>query len=299
MYNSNFALLTRALQTLLAQNVLANVPGLQISTAVPGRDFQTRLGQNSAPVLNLYLTGIRQDLSRRMSDPGALLRAGDNKSGATDAFPRVIALTYMVTAWSSEGVSDAEMQQDLLYRVLQGMTNYPELPEAIAKQAGLDTNGFPVQLDMLHERDGGIRSGDYWSALGTPPRPLLELTALIPIQEGSPATLPLIRELGYDAHPLQDAPPPTPPAQNPQISGIVSAPFPPNLLQLQLRGMETGHRSAWIRPDAQGRFSVNSLPDDDYMIRLAPDDKTLAKKWWGPLLADVLNDGETVKVTWG
>ena len=299
MYNSNFALLTRALKQLLAERLLANLPDVHISTAIPGQQFQQELKSRTAPVINLYLTGIRQDLSRRQSDPGALIRAADNKSGATDFYPRIIALTYMITAWSSEHEDDAQIQQDLLYRILQGMTNYPALPDELAKAVQLDSNGYPVQLDMLHERDGSIRSGDYWSAMGTPPRPLLELTALIPIQEGSPATLPLIRELGYDAHPLQPDTPPTPPVQNAQISGSVSAPFPPELLQLQFRGMESGHRSPWLRPDAKGHFSVSGLPEDDYMIRLTPDDKALPKKWWGVVAVEAPGAQAALRVVYG
>ncbi|MCD4483322.1 hypothetical protein LQR31_02395 [Chromobacterium vaccinii] len=134
---------------------------------------------------------------------------------------------------------------------------------------------------MLHERDGSIRSGDYWQALGTPSRPLLELTALISIPEGSPTEVDLVTQIGYDAHPAWDPAAPAPASYKPQISGTVTAPFPPNQLQLQLRGMDTGTRSAWIRPSADGHFALSGLPEDDYMIRLTPDDLSRGKKWWG------------------
>lgn len=290
MYNSNFALLTQALTRLMRERIFANLPQVQLSTEVPDADFRQKLGND--PVLNLYLSGVRQDLSRRMSDPGQLVRGGDAKTGTPDPFPRIIALSYMVTAWSRAGADHALVEQDLLYRVLQGMSNYPDLPDDIARQLKLDTHGYPVQLDLLHEREGGVRSGDYWSALGTPPRPLLELTALIPIQEGSPPTLPLIQGMDYDAHPHWD-PTTAPPPPRPQISGTVTAPFPPNQLQLQFRGMETGYRSALIRPAADGHFEISGLPEDDYMVRLIPDDKARPKKWWGPVV------GEMVGVVYG
>lgn len=159
-----------------------------------------------------------------------------------------------------------------------GRVSYPTAPPQAAQ---LDTNGYPVQLDMLRERDGGIRSGDYWQALSTPPRPLLELTALIPIPDGSPTEVDLITQIGSDAHPSWDPAASAPAALRPQISGTVTAPFPPNQLQLQFRGMETGTCSAWIRPSADGRFALSGLPDDDYMIRLTPDDLSRGKRWWG------------------
>ncbi|KMN50498.1 hypothetical protein VL04_02865 [Chromobacterium violaceum] len=279
MYNSNFALLTQGLTRLLRERIFASLPQVQISTEVPDADFRQKLGND--PVLNLYLTGVRQDLSRRMSDPGQIQRSTDNQSGTPDPYPRIMALSYMLTAWSRAGADHALVEQDLLYRALAGMTSYPDLPLELAQAVQLDTNGYPVQLDMLHERDGGIRSGDYWQALGTPPRPLLELTALIPIPEGSPSEVDLVTQIGYDAHPSWDPAAPVPAAFNPQISGTVTAPFPPNQLQLQFRGMETGTRSAWIRPAADGHFALSGLPDDDYMIRLTPDDLSRGKRWWG------------------
>ncbi|MDE1715296.1 Pvc16 family protein (plasmid) [Chromobacterium amazonense] len=279
MYNSNFALLTQALTRLLRERVFASLPQVQISTEVPDADFRQKLGND--PVLNLYLTGVRQDLSRRLSDPGRVQRGADNQNGTPDPYPRIMALSYMLTAWSRAGADHALVEQDLLYRALAGMTSFPDLPVELAQAAQLDTHGYPVQLDMLHERDGGIRSGDYWQALGTPPRPLLELTALIPIPEGCPDPLPLIQGMDYAAHPSWDPAAPAPAAYKPQISGTVTAPFPPNQLQLQFRGMETGTRSAWIRPSADGHFALSGLPEDDYMIRLTPDDLSRGKRWWG------------------
>ncbi|WP_047237779.1 Pvc16 family protein [Chromobacterium subtsugae] len=290
MYNSNFALLTQALTRLLRERIFASLPQVQISTEVPDADFRQKLGND--PVLNLYLTGVRQDLSRRMSDPGQIQRSTDNQSGTPDPYPRIMALSYMLTAWSRAGADHALVEQDLLYRALAGMTSFPDLPVELAQAVQLDTNGYPVQLDMLHERDGGIRSGDYWQALGTPPRPLLELTALIPIPEGSPTEVDLVTQIGYDAHPA-----PAPAALKPQISGTVTAPFPPDQLQLQFRGMETGTRSAWIRPSADGHFALSGLPEDDYMIRLTPDDLSRGKKWWGVVGVDAsVPGGELVVV---
>ncbi|PRP68536.1 hypothetical protein BUE93_21850 [Chromobacterium amazonense] len=128
--------------------------------------------------------------------------------------------------------------------------------------------------ERWHKGTGLVRSGDYWQALGSPPP---ELIALIPIPEGSSSEVDLVTQIGYDAHSDRGMAAPAPAAN--QRHRYCA--FPPDQLQLQFRGMETGTRSACIRPATDGHFALSGLPGDDYMIRQAPDDQSRGKLRWG------------------
>ncbi|WP_188053784.1 Pvc16 family protein [Iodobacter fluviatilis] len=280
MYKTNFSSVTRALTRLLQLQVLKSHPDVTVHTDIPDQQFREQLGQ--APALNLYLTGLRQSFPRRMSDvlsPAAATASPSPNTASFDRRPRVIELSYMITAWSKATKDHAITEQSLLYTVVQGLTAHPELPPALYRMGDLPgpddliVGDYPVLIDLMLDKDSDVRSGDYWSALGSAPRPLVELTVTIPLAEGTTITLPVVHKAKYDTQhktPQDTLEPPL----NPTLSGTITAPFPPDQLQVKLIALDEGKRYT-ARPDINGDFAFTTLPPGDYVPQLVPYDKKL------------------------
>ncbi len=191
---------SEALAALIRRDVLANSTDIDISLDAPDRDFVSKLSQR--PVVNLYLASLRENIARRQSDPFEVYQRRPRQSEVElQSRPRFIELNYMLTTWVAARTNRALIEQQLMSRLVQGLAAQPLLPADLEQQFGLKSGSWGIQIELLVERERTQRQGDYWTALGAAPKPILETSVTIPVAEGGLGTVPMVvRGVGSVSH---------------------------------------------------------------------------------------------------
>ena len=104
-----------SLRALVARDAL-NGSGVEVAFDAPTKDWVAR---RNAPVVNLYLYDIREDLSRR-DTAWVDVRNGDGRVTERRLPPRRYRLSYLVTAWTSR----PEDEHRLLSALLSGFVRH-------------------------------------------------------------------------------------------------------------------------------------------------------------------------------
>ena len=87
----------------------------------------------------------------------------------------------MVTVWNASDQLDTEAEHRVLGQMLQVLGQYQMLPESILESVSFDALGFGVAFNLM-ENNGSQRSdGEYWSALGSHPKPTLNMRLTVPV----------------------------------------------------------------------------------------------------------------------
>ena len=162
-----FQTLNQALNTLLddaaAPQVLRDA---EVSFETPAKTYKP----NSATI-NLFLLEVKEN--RVLRDPVPII---DFSGGTfTKKQPPVrVDATYVVTAWSNEvGEDKISKEHELLALALAWFSRFPVVPGAL-----LPGQPFPVPL-FTALPDNRLNIGEFWSALGIPPRAAFTLTATV------------------------------------------------------------------------------------------------------------------------
>ncbi len=153
----------------------------------------------SQATVNLFLHRVREDVALR--DPAPVTQ----RSG--DVFvrrepPLRVRCSYLVTTWADPGQGAAlkiKNEHRLLGQALAWLRRFPTIPEAYLR-GGLA--GQPVPPPAVVARpDTDDSSGEFWTALGVPPRPALDLSVTISVEfapavvEGPPVVTSELRLL--------------------------------------------------------------------------------------------------------
>jgi hypothetical protein len=145
----------------------------ETSFATPEKSFTPQQADNS---INLFLYEVKENRELRQSYPNKDLR---NNQGAIKRAPLRVDCAYMVTAWSKKtgeiGVRDSH---DLLGKAFYWLSRFPKIPEQLLTAAGLTRQLFDAPT-MVAQMDGAKSAGEFWSALGIPPRPYFNLIVTI------------------------------------------------------------------------------------------------------------------------
>jgi len=124
-----------------------------------------------SPTINLFLLEVKEN--RVLRDPVPII---EFSAGAfTQKQPPVrVDATYVVTAWSAEvGEDKISEEHELLALALAWLSRFPVVPGAL-----LPSQPFPVTL-FTALPDNRLNIGEFWSALGIPPRAAFTLTATV------------------------------------------------------------------------------------------------------------------------
>jgi hypothetical protein len=175
-----------SLQNLLRSDVLTGTD-VEVALEAPTREWATR---HTAPVVNLYLYDIREDLTRRAV--GRI--AQQDEVGRIIGYvipPRTFKLAYLVTAWTQR----PEDEHRLLSAVLGCLMSHDFIPEPYLTDAMRD-NGVSATLQVCAPPAQDRQVSDVWTALGGNLKPSLDMVVSVPLDAGT------LRE----AAPLVDAP---------------------------------------------------------------------------------------------
>lgn len=162
-----FPILNTALNTLLDDAAAPlTLRSADVSFETPVKTYKP----NSATV-NLFLLEVKEN--RVLRDPEPII---EYSAGAfTKKQPPVrVDVTYVVTTWSDEAGEDKITQEhELLALALAWFSRFPIVPGAL-----LPGQKFPVPL-FTALPDNRLNIGEFWSALGIPPRAAFTLTATV------------------------------------------------------------------------------------------------------------------------
>jgi hypothetical protein len=161
-----------SLRALVRRDVLTG-NGVEIAFDAPTKDWVAR---RNAPVVDLYLYDIREDLSRRQTTWEAV-RDDGGRVTERRLPPRRYRLSYLVTAWTQRPEDE--------HRLLSGMLacfarNEAMPPELLA--GSLAGTSVPVILTVCLPPAEDRSIADVWSAMGGELKPSLDLIVTAPLE---------------------------------------------------------------------------------------------------------------------
>jgi hypothetical protein len=160
-----------SLRALLARDAL-NGSGVEVAFDAPTKDWVAR---RNAPVVNLYLYDIREDLSRR-DTAWVDVRGEDGRITERRLPPRRFRLSYLATAWTAR----PEDEHRLLSSLLAGFLRHEYFPPELLKGA-LEGEEVPVLLTVALPPADERKIADTWSALGGELKPSLDVVVTAPM----------------------------------------------------------------------------------------------------------------------
>src|SRR5438874_1895665 len=130
------------------------------------------------PTVNLFLYEAKEN--HRWRDPEPILERVGN-SFVQRPPPLRVDCCYLVTTWSplAGGVGVAEAHR-LLAQALLWLSSFPTIPSTYL-QGSLANQLYPPPT-LVAQMDGQKNLGEFWFALGIPPRPAFHLTVTIAME---------------------------------------------------------------------------------------------------------------------
>jgi hypothetical protein len=155
----------------------ADVVDADVSFETPDKNFTP-----PAATINLFLYELKEN--RELRDPvpirdivgGVFVRRQP---------PLRTDCTYLVTAWANNlaGPARVAAEHSLLGQTLVWLNRFPHVPEAYFAGGGLADPPFPPPT-LVAQPKADNNAGEFWSALGIPPRPAFQLTVTITLELG-------------------------------------------------------------------------------------------------------------------
>jgi hypothetical protein len=154
--------------------------------------------KNFAPAqatVNLFLYEVKENRELRDPVPITEIVAG---TFVRRTPPLRVTCGYLATGWSNAvGPARVVEEHRLLGQALLWLSRFPTIPAGFL-QGALAVQPFPLPT-MVAQADGNRSNGEFWSALGMPPRPAFTVTVTIAmdlslsLQEGPPVSTKEIR----------------------------------------------------------------------------------------------------------
>jgi Pvc16 N-terminal domain len=174
---------------------LVNLRNASKSFVTPDRNFSP-----AQATVNLFLYEAKEN--RQLRDPDPIIERVGN-SFVQRPPPLRVDCCYLITTWSPQvgavGVAEGHM---LLAQALLWLSRFPTIPSTYL-QASLANQLYPPPT-LVAQMDGQKNLGEFWFALGIPPRPAFHLTVTITMElllqaEGSLVTTTLTETRQMDA----------------------------------------------------------------------------------------------------
>lgn len=227
-----------------------------VSFELPDRNFNP-----AQSTVNLFLYDVHEN--RELRDPVPIIeRVGNTYVNRRP--PLRVDCMYMVTAWSvGTGGTRTANEHRLLSQSLLWLSRFPIIPD-VYLQGSLVNPPFPHPT-MVAQLNGKQGNGDFWTALGQPPRPSFNLLITIAMSLGvqTPEGPPVVTK---DMR-LQELDKPLTQEQWFQIGGIVfEAANPAHLLNgAQVRLVE---RDQTVITNDLGQFTFSDMSSGAYTLQV-------------------------------
>lgn len=142
-----------------------------VSFETPVRTFTP---QNPDSAINLFLYEVKEN--RKLRNPGTITEpvAGGFERRLP---PLRVDCSYLVTAWNGTQVDKIKSEHQLLGQAFFWLSRFPTIPDTYFS-GSLIGQPFPPPT-MVAQWDGAKNNGEFWNALGIPPRPYFTLVVTI------------------------------------------------------------------------------------------------------------------------
>jgi hypothetical protein len=136
-----------------------------------------------APALetvNLFLYETREN--RDLRDPAPIVERHNGTSTRRKP-PLRVDCAYMVTAWAKKktGLDKIAAEHLLIGQAFNWLSRFPVIPDRYLQAGGMAGQAF-APPNMVAQWDSAKTVGEFWSALGTPPRPYFNLIVTIAME---------------------------------------------------------------------------------------------------------------------
>lgn len=127
--------------------------------------------------VNLFLYETKEN--RELRDPAPSIRQ-QNTLSTRRRSPLRVDCAYMVTAWTKGQTKNdiVTATHRLLGQAFNWLSRFPVIPEQYLLDAGMTGQVFAPPT-MVAQMDGAKSAGEFWHALGIPPRPYFNLVVTI------------------------------------------------------------------------------------------------------------------------
>ncbi|MDZ7268447.1 MAG: Pvc16 family protein [candidate division KSB1 bacterium] len=224
----------------------------EVSFLLPDKTFLP-----DRPTLNLFLYNVHEN--RVLRDPVPIIeKSGTSYVRRTP--PLRVDCSYMVTAWGDgSGEEKAKREHRLLSQALQWLSRFPVIPDRYLV-GSLQNPPFPHRTEVALP-NGEKSMGEFWTALGQPPRPSFNLLVTIAMDSGVKIAGPLVttHSTGTDAGAgvIDET--------WIQIGGRVLNPTGQGIANALVDIIDAGLRTP---TDAEGRYSFPRVPVGTRTIRV-------------------------------
>ena len=189
MINDVDETLKKILTRELPAEVLSQV---SITFATPGNSLPNSV---PLPAIDIFLYDIRENLELRTSEQ--LVSQAASKAAATTRLVRSpvnINFSYIITAWSSSTSNPEEDEHRLLGMVLQALLRYITWPVEMLQ--GILVGSEPLPRAQIGQPGYLQHIGEFWSAMGGRPKPVIHYTVTAPLYPFAPFdNVPLIKTI--------------------------------------------------------------------------------------------------------
>jgi Pvc16 N-terminal domain/CarboxypepD_reg-like domain len=228
----------------------ADLRNADVSFDTPDRNYQPTQAS-----LNLFLHEVSEN--RALRDDARMIQR--NGTTYTSTMPALrVDCNYLVTAWSPDTAGLKAQQEHLLLGLaLLWLSRFPVIDETYLQ--GMLANPvqpYPVSTVLAQVKEGrGF--GDFWTALGVPPRPAFSLTVTIALQPFDvPDTFPAVETVQIRSASLDW----------PALTGRV---LDHNLNPVPAATVTVAETGTQVVTDAAGQFTVTGLAFSTYTLRVS------------------------------
>lgn len=165
---------------------LAELRAADISFETPQGAFAPGIA-----TVDLFLYEVRENRTLRDSQP-VVERNGDGFTRRPA--PLRADCSYIVTTWAAGPPSPARVAEEhkLLGQALTWLSRFPSLPDRYLQGVlGSPDRIYPPPA-MAAQTDPNQSAGDFWVAMGIPPRPAFYLTVTVELDMGAAVSGPLV-----------------------------------------------------------------------------------------------------------
>jgi hypothetical protein len=221
-----------------------------VAFQTPDKDFAP-----SVATMDLFLMQVNENHDLRNGAPISTVSTDTGRHTTTDP-PLRVDCTYVLTTWSPK-TTDLKVKEEhqLLGAAMAWIHRFPVLPQRF-RVGVLATQIQPVLLRVGNPEPEGAFA-HVWTALGIAPRPMLSLTATVPMPVGDSVddTFPPVAQILLTEGTQGDW------ALRGRVVDDGGAPIPGALVTL----VETGDRTT---SDAAGAFAFLGIAFGDYTLRV-------------------------------
>ena len=158
-------------------NAPVDLRNADVSFEPPDKSFAP-----TQPTVNLFLYEVKENRELRDPEPIVVMSGG---TFVRRMPPLRVDSVYLVTTWSDKtGAAKIAEEHLLLGEAIAWLSRFPVIPDTFL-QGSLATPAQPFPPPtMVAQMDANKNAGEFWSALGSTPRPAFYLSVTISIDLG-------------------------------------------------------------------------------------------------------------------